>query len=108
MRIGWQREARHLDATMDHADIRGLGTATDRYVAELPQSRFGDSAPCVPFLTQVFGLPLSRRQRFGERGGATFELTAACRTVNILGTGAPHIGSIYDRSRAFSAYGSGG
>jgi hypothetical protein len=42
-----ERDARSLLATMDHADIRGLGTAFHLSVAGLPRSKVGDhSAGC--------------------------------------------------------------
>ena len=37
-----QRDARQLQATMDHTDIRGLGTALHRSVAGRPRSKAGD------------------------------------------------------------------
>lgn len=37
-----QRDARQLQATMDHTDIRGLVTALHRFVAGLPRPRVGD------------------------------------------------------------------
>jgi hypothetical protein len=36
------RDARAFTATMDHADIRGLATASDLSVAGLPRSNIGD------------------------------------------------------------------
>jgi hypothetical protein len=43
-----QRDARQLQATMDHADIRGLATALHRSVAGLPRSKNGDHPQGMP------------------------------------------------------------
>ena len=46
--LGWgatpneQRDARAMAATMDHSDIRGLGTAFHLFLAGLPRSSRGD------------------------------------------------------------------
>jgi len=37
-----QRDARGMAATMDHSNIRGLGTALHLFFAGLPRSDFGD------------------------------------------------------------------
>ena len=37
-----QRDARAMAATMDHSDIRGLGTAFHLFLAGLPRSSLGD------------------------------------------------------------------
>jgi len=43
-----ERDTRQLQATMDHADIRGLVTALHRSVAGLPRSRVGDHLAQMP------------------------------------------------------------
>ena len=43
-----ERDARSISETMDHADIRGLGTAVHRSVAGLPRSSVGDHPEGCP------------------------------------------------------------
>ena len=47
-RTGWGTRRAGLRATMDHADIRGLGTALHRSVAGLPRSSIGDHRQGCP------------------------------------------------------------
>src|ERR1700730_10809723 len=48
VRTGWGTRRAELEATMDHADIRGLVTALRRSVAGLPRSSVGDHRGSMP------------------------------------------------------------
>src|ERR1700736_1522340 len=48
VRTGWGTRRAELEATMDHADIRGVVTALRRSVAGLPRSSVGDHRGSMP------------------------------------------------------------
>ena len=58
-------------ATMDHADIRGLASALHRSVAGLPRFKVGDHPGWWRHETYEFDMPIAKAQPREESGDGT-------------------------------------
>src|ERR1700676_1217938 len=83
-----EREAWGMAATMDHSDIRGLGTALHLFLAGLPRSRSGDHPKNEGLLCshKIFEDSPHRSHASRSRLGVVLE-------VRVLGDRAPVVGA---------------